>query len=158
MKIFEKIFEEFLKGICSFLATGYIPVSPQKIKCWEGLPFSTSYTNKVPLVYRCVLLYVTTCKLDLWQELQMSRGKRRDLRMKLDENFRFFYKLAIYFIIYSCTGTTIHLCPYHWLYRKLLSVAGVRRGPAAAWLPGSLVRIPLRAWLFVSCVCCMLCK
>jgi len=28
----------------------------------------------------------------------------------------------------------------------------------AAWLLGSLVRIQLRAWIFVSCDCCVLCR
>ena len=29
---------------------------------------------------------------------------------------------------------------------------------AASWIPGSWVRIPLRACMFVSCVCCELCR
>jgi hypothetical protein len=32
---------------------------------------------------------------------------------------------------------------------------GLRRRSEAAWLLGSRVRIPMRAWIFVSCICCM---
>jgi hypothetical protein len=34
---------------------------------------------------------------------------------------------------------------------------GLRRRSAAAWLPGSRVRIPLRSWMFVSCVYMLCC-
>ena len=34
----------------------------------------------------------------------------------------------------------------------------LRRRSAAAWLLGSKVRIPLRAWMFVSGACCVLCR
>ena len=42
-------------------------------------------------------------------------------------------------------------CKSHW-------PCDLRRMFKAAWLLGSLVRIPLRAWMFVSCVCRVLCK
>jgi len=35
---------------------------------------------------------------------------------------------------------------------------GLRHRSAAARLLGSQVRIPLRAWMLVSCVCCVLCR
>jgi len=35
---------------------------------------------------------------------------------------------------------------------------GQRRMFAASWIQGSRVRIPLRAWMLVSCVCCELCR
>jgi hypothetical protein len=35
---------------------------------------------------------------------------------------------------------------------------GLRRRSAAAWLLGSRLRSSLRAWMFFSCVCCMLCR
>lgn len=101
-----------------------------------------------------VLMYVTTCKLGLWEKLQMSRGKRREIRINLDDNFRFLQISNLFQvpIIYRCTGTTINLFPYYWLYGKPLSVVSLRRESAAAWLLGSLFRIPLTACLFVSCV------
>jgi hypothetical protein len=34
---------------------------------------------------------------------------------------------------------------------------GLRRKSASAWLLGSWVRIPLRAWMFVSCVSMLCC-
>jgi hypothetical protein len=34
---------------------------------------------------------------------------------------------------------------------------GMRRKSAAAWLLGSRVRIPLRVWMFVSCVYMLCC-
>ena len=35
---------------------------------------------------------------------------------------------------------------------------GLRRRAAAAWLQGSLVRTPLRKWMFFWVVCCVLCR
>jgi hypothetical protein len=35
---------------------------------------------------------------------------------------------------------------------------GLRCRSAAAWLLGFRLRSPLRAWMFVSCLCCMLCR
>jgi len=32
------------------------------------------------------------------------------------------------------------------------------RESAAVWLLGSRERIPLRTWIFLSCVCCVLCR
>jgi hypothetical protein len=34
----------------------------------------------------------------------------------------------------------------------------VRRGSAAALIAESRFRVPLRAWTFVSCLCCVLCR
>ena len=34
----------------------------------------------------------------------------------------------------------------------------LRCGSAIAWLLGLRVRIPLTAWMFVSCACCVLCR
>jgi len=34
--------------------------------------------------------------------------------------------------------------------------AVLTRRSAAAWLLGSRVRIPLRIWIFIFCVCCVL--
>jgi hypothetical protein len=36
-------------------------------------------------------------------------------------------------------------------------VPSLRRGSSAAWLLGSRVRVPLRAWMFVSCVYMLYC-
>jgi hypothetical protein len=38
-----------------------------------------------------------------------------------------------------------------------LGSRSLRRRSAAAWLLGSRVRIPLRAWMFVSCVYMLCC-
>ena len=40
--------------------------------------------------------------------------------------------------------------------RRFRSTCGLRRRFTAAWIEGLWVRIPLRAWLFVCCVCCAL--
>jgi hypothetical protein len=46
----------------------------------------------------------------------------------------------------------------NWLYgSRTRWPRGLRRRSAAAWLLGSLVRIPLRAWMFVSCVYMLSC-
>jgi len=44
----------------------------------------------------------------------------------------------------------LKICLSHW-------PCGLLRRSAAALLLGSQVRVPLRAWIFVSCVCCVLC-
>ena len=64
----------------------------------------------------------------------MSRGKRTEIIMKLDESFRRLQISNLFQIpiTYSCIGTAIHLFHYHGFYGKSLSVAGLRRGPAAA--------------------------
>jgi hypothetical protein len=38
------------------------------------------------------------------------------------------------------------------------SLGGLRRRSAAICLLGLRVPIPLSAWMFVSCVCCVLCR
>jgi len=44
-------------------------------------------------------------------------------------------------------------------YRPIICVpCGLRRMSITAWLVGSRVRIPLRAWMFVSCVCFVSCR
>lgn len=59
---------------------------------------------------------------------------------------------------------TIDLHPFHLVQYKLYYcvwvsrsrwLCGLRRRSEAAWLLGSWVRIPLRAGMFVSCVCCV---
>jgi hypothetical protein len=44
----------------------------------------------------------------------------------------------------------------NWMCRSLLP-RGLRARSAAAWLLGSRVRIPLRAWMFVCCVYMLFC-
>ena len=67
----------------------------------------------------------------------------------------------------SCTDLwqilmKIDIQPFHLVPRKLYYyvwvsrsrwLCGLRRRSEGAWLLGSWVRIPLRAWMFVSCVC-----
>jgi hypothetical protein len=44
------------------------------------------------------------------------------------------------------------------MFRKDRFYCGLNRGTAAARLLELRVRIPLRTWMFVSCVCCVLCE
>jgi hypothetical protein len=44
------------------------------------------------------------------------------------------------------------------IHRRSCWPRGLRRRSAAVRLLGSRVQIQLRAWMFVSCVCCVLCK
>jgi hypothetical protein len=69
----------------------------------------------------------------------------------------------------SCTDLwqilmKIDIQPFYLVPRKLYYYAwfnrcrwlcGLGRRSEAAWLLGSRVRIPLTAWIFVSCVCCV---
>jgi hypothetical protein len=52
-----------------------------------------------------------------------------------------------------------HFCPDNYEYpSRFLWLCRLRRGSAVAWLLGSQVRMPLRALMFVSCVCCVWCR
>jgi hypothetical protein len=41
---------------------------------------------------------------------------------------------------------------------RLRRPCGLSLRSAAARLPGTRIRIPLRAWMFFCCVCCVLCR
>ena len=49
-----------------------------------------------------------------------------------------------------------HLCRFTTCQTRRL--CGLRRRSAAIWLLGPRVLIPLRAWMFVSCFCCVSCR
>ena len=49
-------------------------------------------------------------------------------------------------------------CVHRSTYLRFVTGCGIRRRSATARLLGLRVRIPLTAWMFVSCVCCTLCS
>jgi hypothetical protein len=70
----------------------------------------------------------------------------------------------------ACTSPLAHICHMntHVIFRDLSTLIifggqsrwpyGLKLRSEVASLLGSRVRIPLRAWIFVSCVCCVLCR
>ena len=55
----------------------------------------------------------------------------------------------------TCIG--LQYCWFHSLQYLNYIISGCGCSSNAALLPGSRARIPLRAWFFVPCVCCVLC-
>jgi hypothetical protein len=67
-----------------------------------------------------------------------------------DNNFKTFASQEIFALFYVLQRAQD--CNNEVIYNNYRNYSTVAR------LPGSRVRIPLREWMFVSCVCCVLCK
>jgi hypothetical protein len=74
-------------------------------------------------------------------------------------------RVHAYVCTYACMKVFMHVCNacIHVMYEYICAWSrsqwprGLRRMSAAAWLKGSWVRIPLRPWMFVSCVYMLCC-
>ena len=65
---------------------------------------------------------------------------------------RFYFHVLLFYILICCRKL------FHFALQSLhspITVTGLRRSSAAAWLLGSGVRIPLRSCMLVCCVCCV---
>jgi hypothetical protein len=77
------------------------------------------------------------------------------LSVMFSSPFPFAYSSATSFVFFTNTVTQTVIAKFdHYLSQVAIPVT-VRS--ETAWLLGMRFRIPLRAWIFISCVCCLLC-